>query len=282
MGMRIKKYKRNRYILSEGVWVRDSYVESEPIDINDLAKNDISLLLRNEISNLKKKSINADDFSTGSIEKAIICSDGFGWAEKQKILAGIPNKDAKIIAVNGALSKWTMVGSLSGHKRIISFYVVNNPYEECLYYLPKRHKYYPPLVASTRTNPEFIDKYQERPIFYSPTRDIRYSGMPKEGCLVLDDYRNSICAAISYCIKMGVKKISLFCCDESFSEDRPGAEKMKNGLFQYPQQIKSQKIIDSQLYWARSSGVEVVDSSSGAEYSNAAYINSDNLASFFK
>jgi hypothetical protein len=279
--MRIKKHKRNQYILCDGVWVRNPYLDAEPVDINDLAKGDIDLLLGNEISNLKKKSFSKDEFLNSGVDHAIICSDGYMWNERQFALASIPNKQAKILGVNSALSKWTMVGDLSAHKRVMSYYLVNNPYDECISYLPSRHKYYPPLVSSTRTNPEFLDKYPEKPIFYCPTKDLRYAGAGRDGCITLDDYRNPVCAAISYCAKMGVKKLALFCCDEAFQEYRPGSEKMKNGLYQYPQQIMSQKIIDHQIYWLRSRGVEVADCSSGIEYSNAAYINIENLASFF-
>ena len=99
--------------------------------------------------------------------------------------------------------------------------------------------------------------------------------------MVLDDYRNPVCAAISYCVKRGVKKLALFCCDESFEDERPSAQRMGNGLHQYPQQVKSQKIIDKQLYWLRSRGVEIVDCSSGVEYENAAYIEAEDLPNFF-
>jgi len=279
--MRIKKHKRNEYVLAQDVWVRNPYCASEPLDINDLSKDDMSLFLRNETANLKKKSMNIDDLGGSVMDNVIICSDGYGWKEKHKILADIPNKKAKIVGINGSLSKWDLVGGLSDKKRVMFAYLVNNPYKECSSYLPTRHRYYPPLIASTRTNPDFIDRYLERPTFYAPAKDIKYSGIPRDGCMVLDDYRNPLCAAINYCLKMGAKKIVLFCCDEAFADNRPGSELMKNGLYQYPQQIKSQRIVDAQFHWLKDRGVKVADCSSGIEYNNAAYISIEDLDGFF-
>jgi hypothetical protein len=279
--MRIKKKKRNEFILAQDVWVRNPYTKSEPIDINDMIKDDISLFMQNEIDNLKVKSIDSDDLTNSIVKNAIICSDGYGWKERQKILASIPSKKAHIFGINGSLSKWELVGELSEKKRIMSAYLANNPYPECVSYLPKKHRYYPPLIVSTRANPEFVVNYLEKPTFYIPTKDLNYSGALRKGCFSLDDYRNPLCAAISYSIRMGVSKIVLFCCDEAFIENRPGSEKMKNGLYQYPQQIKSQKIVDAQFYWMKSKGVKIADCSSGIEYENAAYINAEDINSFF-
>lgn len=279
--MRIKKQNKNEYILSDDVWVRNPFCSFESLDINNLSKNDISLFVDNEIKNDKKKFIKIDAFSNIKFENAIICSDGYMWEEKQAILSEIPNKLSKIIGVNGSLSKWKMVGDLSDKKRVMSFYLVNNPYKECMRYIPRKHKYYPPLVASVRTHPDFLEKYLEEPLFYSPTKEMNYSGIKKEGCLVLDDYRNSICAAISFCLKAGAKKILLFCCDESFSENKSGSIRMENGLYQYPAQIKSQKIIDSQFYWLKKHNIKIADCSSGIKYSNASYIKKEEIKNFF-
>lgn len=279
--MRIKKHKRNEYILAQDVWVRNPCCNLDPVDINNMGKDDVDLFMRNETDNLKRKSMNSDELVDPGIRNVIICSDGYDWKSRHRMLASVPNSKAKIIGINGSLSKWELVGSLSDQKRVMFAYLANNPYPECVSYLPTRHRYYPPLIASTRTNPDFLKGYQEKPTFYSPTKDLNYSGLPREGCMVLDDYRNPLCAAISYCAKMGAKKILLFCCDEAFKDDRPGSLEVPGGLRRYPQQLKSQKIIDAQLYWLKIKGVEVADCSSGAEYSNAAYIKAEDIGSFF-
>lgn len=280
--MRIKKHKKNEYVLAQDVWVRNPFCNSEPIDINNMVKDDMSLFMKNETENLKHKSMNSDDLMNPVLQNVIICSDGYDWKTRHKILASIPNKKTKVIGINGSLAKWELVGDLSEYKRVMFAYVVNNPFRECVSYLPSKHRYYPPVIASTRTNPEFIDKYLETPMFYIPVKDLHYSGVSREGCVSLDDYRNPLCAAISYCLRMSVMKLALFCCDEAFTDNRPGSEKMKNGLYQYPQQIKSQEIVNAQLYWLKSKGIKIADCSSGIEYTNAAYIKPEDLASFFE
>lgn len=279
--MRVKKHKNNEYLYAEGFWVRNPYLNVSPFDLNDLFVGEMETFLGNETENLKSPCLHSDEFGESSSENVIICSDGYGWEEIQEVLAEIPNKNAKVVGINGSLKRWRMVAGLSEKKRVMSAYFVNNPYKECLSYLPNRHRYYPSLVASTRTNHEFMRKYLEKPTFYRPTGDGSYSGIPREGCMVLDDYRNPLCGAISYCVRKRVRKLALLCCDESFSEERPGSDRLPNGLFQYPQQIRSQRVVDVQLHWLRSAGVEVVDCSSGIEYKNAPYIKPEELASFF-
>ena len=279
--MRTKKYKNNEYVLAEDVWVRNPYGDAEPVDVNDLSNDELDLFLRNETKNISAKDIKTDGMNDEPIENVVICSDGLLWDERQMVLAELPNKKVKVIGVNGSLAGWRMVGDLSDRKRIMSFYLVNNPYRECSSYLPRRHRYYPNLIASTKTCPEFLANYQERPIFYRATRDINYSGLPRDGCMVLDDYRNPVCAAVSFCVARRVKRLALLCCDEAFGEERPASVRMKNGLYQYPQQIKSQRIIDRQFHWLKAKGVQLADCSSGEEYENATYIKPEELASFF-
>jgi hypothetical protein len=280
--MRIKKFKNNEYILAEGVWVRNLCLPAKPIDINRLGGRDLQLFLGNECSNQRVSGMTMDDTDDFSIDNLIIMSDGYGWKERQKILASMPNSMVKTIGVNGSLAKWDMVGNDAEFKRTMTFYLINNPYPEALSFLPKKHRYYPNLMASTKTNPRFFEEYRNQPFFYKASPDINYSGIgSEENNMCLDDYRNPICAAISFAWKKRVKKLALFCCDESFEDERPGAVKMKNGLYQYPQQIMCQRIIDKQLYWLKKSGVKLADCSSGVEYENAAYIEKDNLPSFF-
>lgn len=280
--MRIKKYRNNEYILAEGVWVRNPCTDAKPVDINSLGGKDLALFLWNECENMKVSGINMDDLDRVGMDNVVIFSDGHGWRERQKVLAGIPNSAVKTIGVNGSLAKWEMVGDKAEFKRTMTFYLANNPYSECMGYLPRRHRYYPNLIASTKTNPRFIREYKGQPIFYRSSQDLNYSGVGQEDCMRLDDYRNPVCAAISFAWRSRARKIVLLCCDESFADERPGSVRMSNGLYQYPQQIMCQKIIDKQMYWLRQAGVEVVDCSSGIEYENAGYISPEDLASFFE
>jgi len=70
----------------------------------------------------------------------------------------------------------------------------------------------------------------------------------------------------------------LMCCDESFSKERDYAVKLKNGLWTYPQHIRSKEIIDANLYWLthqENKEVKVVDFSDAGDYFNATYINEE-------
>jgi len=276
--MRIKKIYKNEYILSkEKVWVRNLCKNNKSIDINQLYKKENDICIQNEFQNLRLPKL---DLPKLSFETIIICSDGLFWNEKQEILKNVPN-ESKIIGTNGSLKKWKMVGSEAKIKKSMYLYLVNNPYKECMSFLPKNHRYYPNIVCSIRTCPEFLKNYKNKFYFYKPSENLDYSTFPNMINLVLDDYRNPICAAISLSYKFNVKNIILFCCDESFIDYREGSVKMDNGYYQYPQQIMSQNIIDKQLYWLRQEDINIFDHSSGIKYENAEYINEEQLISFF-
>ncbi len=281
--MRVKRLKNNEYIKEEGIWVRNPYCPGKPFDVNSLAKGDSDVFLKNEMENTRRPHLQMDEFRELAADKVVIVSDGYNWARNQFYLGGLPNKAIRVIGVNGSLSRWEMVGDSAKIKRTMSFYVANNPYPECMGYLPRSHRYYPNIVASARTYPGFLAAYKNQPYLYRPTNDFDYAGFGgSEISMILDDYRNPICAALSLTVRMGAKKIVLLCCDESFEEDRPGSVKMENGLFQYPQQIKCQKVIDKQIFWLRKNGVEVRDCSSGVKLNNAEYINPEGLVDFFE
>lgn len=276
--MRIKKFKKNEYILADNsIWVRNPCLNNiKPIDINALSDNDKEIILKNELENIKLSKLEIENLYYDNI---IICSDGYGWEEKQKILAEIPTK-TKIICVNGALKKWNMAGAGSDLKRIVNFYIVNNPFEDCLQYFPFTNLYFPNLLASTKTNFKFTSNYKGEVYFYRPPEELNYSGVFFDSTNVLDDYRNPICAAISFAYKVQAKKILLFCCDESFDDVRPSAIQMNNKLYQYPQQILSQKIMDKQLFWIKKE-TKIFDHSKGIKYENAEYINEENIKIIF-
>ena len=280
--MRIKKTKdRNEFINADGIWVRNFRKEGTPfIDINKmLDKEDFSFVLQNEIQN-KTLSITQIDEEEIRFRKIIIVSDGYDFENKYKILKNLPD-DVGIFAVNGSLSKWKL--HLEEKPKAINIYIANNPYSDCLNYLPRETKYFPVCVASTRTNNDFVKKYQGRLYLYQPCQQIGFNKYkPSKYCI--DDYRNPICASIGLAARFNVEKLMLFCCDDSFADERPAAIKLKNGLWTYPQQLKSQKIIDANLYWLKhEQEIEVADHSSCSEYVNAEYIISeDDVLEFFK
>jgi len=278
--MRIKKFRSNRYVMTEGVWVRDPFCESRAVDINSLDGGEIRLFVSNETKNMTSSHMQMDDMGELSTENVAIVSDGFEWESRQLALGELPNSKVKVFGVNGSLARWSMVGDSAPVKRTMTFYVVNNPYPECMSFLPGRHRYYPNLVASTRTFPKFLEGYRNQPYLYRPTPNMNYSGLGGSGAH-MDDYRNPVCAAVSLAVRNGAKRILLFCCDQAFKDHRPGSVKMENGLHQYPQQIMCQRIIDRQLFWLRRAGIKTGDCSSGIEYENAEYINPEEIVDFF-
>jgi hypothetical protein len=274
--MRIKKKHQSEYVRVDGVWVRNPCSSVSPRDINNLTRGDEAMLLQNETLNRKRMFRQVGDFNWRNV---VIVSDGYDFKEKQKALAELPYKDIKIICVNRSLANWHMLGN-SKLQRMIDMYVVNNPHIECLSYLPK-HGYWPNLLASTRTQPQFIDQYRGEVFFYGPAPNDSYTSPFSETEVTLDDYRNPICAAISFARHVKAQKLLLFCCDDSFDKERPASIKLDNGLWSYPAQLKAQNIIDAQLGWLTKSGIEVASHSSGLKYSNAAYIPIEGIRDFF-
>lgn len=272
--MRIKKdlIFKNEYIRAEDVWVRNFTKHiGQPIDINELfTSSDLGQITINESANrnLDRRRIAEQNFH---FPKVVIVSDGFDFEKRQAQLCKLPS-DVAIFAVNQSLSKWKLMDT--NPKRAINLYVVNNPYKDCMNYISRKTKYFPSCVASSRTHVSFVESYQGNVYVYEPTPSLKFGSNPQEIWYV-DDYRSPICAAISLAHRFGVEKLALFCCDESFVDERPAAEQLKNGLWNYPQHLKLHNIIDANLYWLthqEEHAVNVVDYSSGAEYKNATYI----------
>lgn len=276
--MRVKKHVTgNQYLLTEdNIWVRNFVTNVSPLDINQLSsRTDYSIFLQNEIKNENNDIpfFNLDELKFNS---AIIVSDGYGFKDKQKLLESI-SKDVAVIAVNRTLVKWNI-------NRKIEFFLVNNPYNECMNFMPS-HRYYPRCIVSTRTLPEFTKKYKDRggSIFsYNPTPESGYCSPIRSICY-LDDYRNPICASICLAYKLGVTKLLLFCCDDGFDTERPGSVQLENKIWTYPQHIQSQNIINGMLHWYNKiKNVDIRNCSSGIVYEDAPYIIPDDINNFFK
>lgn len=281
--MRIKKHSnRNEYALTEdGIWVRNlTKKNTSCFDINNLTKSDCSVLLENELENSKNR-FPYFEIKNHYHPKVIIVSDGYDFSNRQEALASLP-KDVIVLAVNRALANWKLVGDNATKKKAINYYVVNNPFQECKKFLPKKHRYYPKCIASNRTNFEFLESYRGEKYLYEPMYDSYYkTSLADEPCKI-DDYRNPICAAVALSYAFQAEKIALFCCDNSFEQDMSGSVKLDNGLYCYPQQMMCQNILDNMFYWLKSKEIEVKDCSSGRKYKNATYINLNELNDFFK
>jgi hypothetical protein len=277
--MRIKKHENgNEYLLTEsGVWVRNFTLEVAPIDINNVTnRDDYGSIAENEIknNNLEMSEIDTDKIHHNS---AIIVSDGFDFVSKQHLLSKIPD-NVIVIATNRSLAKWKV-------NRKIDYFLVNNPYSECMLQMPK-HRYFPPCVASSRTYHEFLKEYdkKEGAIYkYSSVREKGFSPSNNKELCVIDDYRNPVCAALGLVYKLGVSKVMLFCCDNAFAEERPGAEQLPNGKWIYPAQRIGHSIIDGMLYWySKIPKSKFCDHSSGPEYKYAHYITEEDISNFYE
>ena len=275
--MRIKKLYKNEYILSSlenKIWVRNFTLEGSPyIDINHLFNADFKSILTNEIYN-NTSSIEKIDVNDFNFSKCVIVSDGYKFNEKQDLLNKLP-KNITILGVNNALKKWTV-------KRQMNFFVINNPYNEALTQLPINHTYFPRCVISTRTHHKFAKQYKGHIYRYTPVPQQDYSYSKNDVIYKIDDYRNPICATIGLSYRFKVQKLLLFCCDEAFENERPGAERLENGLWHYPQHKMAHDIVDANLYWLKKAGVQIVNHSSGLNFNNASYISEEDIVSFFE
>jgi hypothetical protein len=265
--IQIKKHRnKNDYTLAKnGIWVRDfTKPLTQGIDINNLIPiDDMQIMLRNEIQNHDKlyQKIETEDFNH---EKIVIIGDGYQYKEKQKIVEGLSN-DVVVIGVNKAFATWEC-------SRRLNYYVVNNPYEDCLFYYPPIVRSWPKCIASKRTCPEFVKSYRGTVYLYNPVVDNYYGGIQKENNYFVDDYRNSICAAICLAYRFKVKKLLLLSLLDLYEEARPGADNCKN-LWIYPQQKDAQSIIDANLYWLQKAKISIMCNDIAPDYEFASYIN---------
>lgn len=278
--MRIKKHANgNEYLLTEaGIWVRNFTRSATPVDINDFTStSDRTRLLENQIKNEFSVTMQFDPDDEYH-QSVCIVSDGYDFERKRHLLKALP-ANVTIIGTNRSLAKWDVAAG-----RDMDYYVVNNPYEQCMTYLPRTHRYYPKCVSSVRTFPEFLIRYRGPKMKYHPTYEENFKQRDVDAICNVDDYRNPICAAIGLAFKMRAAKILLFCCDDSFHDERPGAEKLHNGLWMYPQHRAVHSLVDGCTHWYTTQSykrVRVGNHSSGPEYSQVGYIDEDGLNAFF-
>lgn len=282
MTMRIKKHtNKNEYLLTEqGMWVRNFTKKLVPfLDLNKtIQEKDHALFLRNEYHNCQGRYtwIDSERFYH---PKIVVISDGYGFKENHKRIVESLPQDVTIIGTHGALAKWDATRSMN-------YYVVNNPYPECMAYLPRHRLSLPKCIASTRTNYEFLAAYRGMKYRYVPVNEANYSGvMSKNVEYQIDDFRNPICAALVLSHYFGVETILTVFCDNAFADERPGAEKIHNGLYIYPPQKIVHGLIEGCFYWLfhrPHAQVAIADHSNGPLYENAAYIQEDMIVSYLQ
>lgn len=275
----IKKVKKtkNQYLHESGFWIRDyTNPESTPIDINNYySTEDLSIIAENEAFNSVKYGAKIGDEQL-TFDKVMIVSDGFDFSKKQDELLNLP-RDVAIFSVNKSLLLYN-----HSKKRPINFYIANNPYDDCMSFLPVKTSYYPACLLSYRTNAKFVQAYKSKiKYFYEPTPENHL--MQRRDLVCFDDYRNPICAAISLAYHFRVSKLMLFCCDKSFSDKRDASVQLKNGLYTYEKNLLADAVINAHLSWMMLQDVKVANYSKGKEYNNSTYIqNESEMLDFFK
>jgi hypothetical protein len=283
--MRIKKHDSgNRYIRAGNVWVRDFTQKNvSAIGLNEMYEStDYAYIFGNEELNKDYPKISDEIIY---FKKIVVVSDGYDFDKRHLFLYKL-DRDVAILAVNKALNKWKLMSPKIAPemRRSLNAFVVNNPYRECMSYLPERDsKYYPTCVASIRTNTEFLKSYSGYIYTYIPTPDQNF-GFQRAETYFIDDYRNPICACIGLAYRFGVEKLMFVCCDDSFDDKREAAVQLPNGLWTYEHHLRAHEIIDANLYWLTHNevrDVKVANYSSGAEYQNAVYINNEEEALAF-
>jgi len=285
--MILKKHSsRNEYVRAGDVWVRNFTKLQVPfLSLTGLFdKKDHQLVLANEYKN---KGIGRISEEKVSMAKVVIISDGYAYRWKHLLLAKMP-KDVHVLAVNRAMRNWKLMSRrLPAHEqKSINAFIVNNPYPECMSYLPGPDSpYFPTCIASTRTNHRFLEKYPGNKYVYEPSTEESFGQTPTARYCI-DDYRNPICAAIGLAFRFGVQRLMLISCDDSFAESRDGAVELDNGLWTYPHHTRAHAIIDANLHWLthqEEQEVAVADWSDGPKYANANYIsNEEEALSFFR
>jgi hypothetical protein len=272
----IKKSKnQNQYVLTaNGLWIRDFTKGGQSLDINNLlSEREYGLLATNESQNQMVRMAPID-METIRQQKAVIVSDGHNFAEVIKAVSALPRSVA-IIGVNGVLNKWPS-------DLRMNYYIANNPYVECMSFLPCVAKV-PKVIVSNRTYPAFVRHIVNRKIVtykYSPTPTARFG--KRQASYTVDDYRNPVCAATHLAYKFGVSQLAIVGCDESFEKARPGAVELDNGLFTYSPHVMSDSILDGMLFWMKKADVKVANASYGSKLNNADYISLTYLAEWFR
>lgn len=265
----------NEYIRAGDVWVRNftkTGITVLSLD-NMFEDNEYDVILKNEVLNGNYPKISRDLVEA---PKVVIISDGHNFNWKHLSVAKFP-EGVVIMTINRAMRNWKLMSPElpQEERRAINAYVTNNPYKECLSCLPSvKEPYYPTCIASVRTNHEFLRRYLGNKYVYDVPPDPKF-GTYKSENYCIDDYRNPVCAAIGLAHHFGVQKLMLLSCDDSFVQERDFSVPLPNGLWTYPQQLRSQEIIDANLYWLthqEEHEVQVSDWSDGPKYVNASYI----------
>jgi len=277
--MQIKTLKnKNQYIKTgSGIWVRNFLLKNVPyLDINNLiSSNEYKQILDNEVANnsIRSPNINVEEFDHPNL---IIISDGLGFEDVCRNVLDNLSEDITIVGTNGALRKWPL------KNRFLDYYIANNPFVDIMKDLPKKT---PSAkgIFSTRTYHEFVEEYDNVKYFYTPVSSKSYSGLSDSYGIKIDDYRNSLAAAIRFAHIFKSEKICLLCCDDVLKEKRIEAEKIGD-FWIFPQQKAAHEVIDANVFWLNKNlrlDVSVIYNSCAMPFVNARFCEQNKIKEFF-
>lgn len=238
----VKKHKnRNEYFKVEDYWVRN--FAKEDVDKRDLNKlyddAEYKEIVLNEVRNNK---LNHPNLASENLayDSMLIVSDGYNFDEHKDSILEVSDSTC-VISVNQALRLWKSAV-------FPQYYLACNTTQSAMSLLPT--KIFPKLIASKRTYHDFVKKYKNVVYYYDPVPDFTYqSPFTKDSLLLVDDYRNPICAAIGVAYHLRVSKIFLAYCSHAFKEHRDGTVKVAENTYQYPQQQLADQLVDASLFW---------------------------------
>lgn len=270
----------NQYALTENkkIWIRNFGIShASPLDINNLySEHELNIIITNEMVNTyhKNATYEPEDLSDKNV---FIISDGYGFEKTKEIINSLNIDNHYIILTNSALKFWDAKNYLP------SLYVVNNPYKESLSYINRR--LFPRLLASTKTYPEFFKYYNLNAglYLYHSTPQTNYKSPTKSDYSnYIDDYRNPICAALVNCFYGNAKNIFLMSCSEGFNENKNGSI-LVGGVYQYPQQIIADQIINNNIFWIKKNKPETNINYFGINksFNFAKYITEEELKEYY-
>jgi hypothetical protein len=240
--IKIHKNKNEYFLTDDKIWIRNFAKSNvKPVDINNFySESEIQLLLINETKNHEVETF---DFTSEikTCKKILIISDGYGFKDSSQWIDQLPS-DVKIITNYGACRFWNA-------KRLPDYMVITNPFDDALVYLPER--IFPILIASSRTNNNFVKRYANTIIKYYPTPDEKYeSPVSHSNPVHIDECRSSIAASINIAFKMNCEKLCIAYPINAYEKQRPATEKIENTeLFCYPQQKISMNVIEGNIFW---------------------------------
>lgn len=236
-----KEKNQNEYLKVENFWVRNFVTPSiKDVDLNNLYYDiDLNEIILNEMNNTRLKNATLESAIFSKYRNFVIVSDGYGFDDHVKF--DNLRSDVCLILVNQAARLWSC-------RRMPDFLIVNNPTKTCMTNMPVR--FFPQLIASRKTYHDFVRAYPNTLYFYDAVPDSYYQTiMNGSSELHIDDYRNSICAAIGLIYKLGFGNVFMAFCSHAYKEKRAAMEQVDDGLYNYPQQQVADKLIDGNLFF---------------------------------